>query len=145
VLGEAEIEAIVPRPTSQISQSITFVVWQCYADWNTSWRGLSWSNRDQLRSIFATLGPNRTLVLLDGQRVGGSTVGGFLWMSMIFRKRLLSASTWSPAALPRPMVPTAVAGVVNFVLDKDFTGLKGELVGRRKQPMADDGPLQSDF
>lgn len=74
------------------------------------------------------LGPNRTLVLLDGQRIAASTLTG--WVDI---------NTLPEALVKRVDVVTggasagwgsdAVAGVVNFVLDKDFSGLKGEASG----------------
>lgn len=74
------------------------------------------------------LGSTRTLVLLDGQRVGPSSLTG-----------LVDVNTFPQALIKRVDVVTggasadwgsdAVAGVVNFVLDKDFTGLKGQIQG----------------
>ena len=74
------------------------------------------------------LGANRTLILLDGQRVAASTLGG-----------LVDVNTIPQALIKRVDVVTggasadygsdAVAGVVNFILDKDFTGLKGQAQG----------------
>lgn len=71
------------------------------------------------------LGASRTLVLLDGQRVGSSTLTG-----------LVDTNTFPQGLVKRVDVVTggasagwgsdAVAGVVNFILDKDFKGLKGE-------------------
>ena len=74
------------------------------------------------------LGANRTLILLDGQRVAASNLGG-----------LVDSNTIPQALVKRVDVVTggasadygsdAVAGVVNFILDKDFTGLKGQAQG----------------
>jgi outer membrane receptor protein involved in Fe transport len=74
------------------------------------------------------LGANRTLILLDGQRVAASTLNG-----------LVDVNTIPQALVKRVDVVTggasadwgsdAVAGVVNFILDKDFTGLKGQAQG----------------
>ncbi|RIV80469.1 TonB-dependent receptor [Aurantiacibacter xanthus] len=70
-----------------------------------------------------SLGQSRTLVLLDGQRSVGSTSDG-----------LVDINTFPQALIERVEVVTggassvygsdAVAGVVNFILDKDFTGIK---------------------
>ena len=70
-----------------------------------------------------SLGQNRTLVLLDGQRSVGSTSTG-----------LVDINTFPQALIERVEVVTggassvygsdAVAGVVNFVLDRNFTGLE---------------------
>lgn len=74
------------------------------------------------------LGASRTLVLLDGQRVGSSTLTG-----------LVDTNTFPQGLVKRVDVVTggasagwgsdAVAGVVNFILDKDFKGLKGDVQG----------------
>ncbi len=70
-----------------------------------------------------SLGSNRTLILLNGQRSVGSTSTG-----------LVDINTFPQALIERVEVVTggassvygsdAVAGVVNFVLDTDFTGVK---------------------
>ncbi|MEH3038276.1 MAG: TonB-dependent receptor [Sphingomonas adhaesiva] len=72
------------------------------------------------------LGASRTLVLLDGRRVVGSSVEG-----------LVDANTLPSALISRVDIVTggasaaygsdAVAGVVNFVLDTRFTGVKLEV------------------
>ncbi|MDX3910490.1 MAG: TonB-dependent receptor [Sphingobium sp.] len=71
------------------------------------------------------LGANRTLVLFDGQRSVASTTTG-----------QVDVNTFPQALIERVEVVTggassaygsdAVSGVVNFILDKDFTGFKGE-------------------
>ncbi|WP_164857130.1 TonB-dependent receptor plug domain-containing protein [Sphingomonas crocodyli] len=86
--------------------------------------GLIGVNALNLRNI----GANRTLVLLDGQRVAASTLTG-----------LVDINTLPQALVKRVDIVTggasadwgsdAVSGVVNFVLDKDFTGLKGSIQG----------------
>lgn len=80
------------------------------------------------------LGATRTLVLLDGKRVVGSTLSGFN----------NNGSAVDINALPNGLISRvdvvtggasavygsdALAGVVNFVLDKEFTGWKGEAMG----------------
>lgn len=74
------------------------------------------------------LGSNRTLILLDGQRVAASTLTG-----------LVDINTLPQALVKRVDVVTggvsaswgsdAVTGVVNFILDKDFSGLKATAQG----------------
>lgn len=74
------------------------------------------------------LGATRTLVLLDSQRLPAASLNG-----------LVDANSIPSALVERVDVVTggasaawgsdAVAGVVNFVLDKDFTGVKGEVQG----------------
>jgi iron complex outermembrane receptor protein len=78
-----------------------------------------------------SLGPIRTLVLLDGRRLVGSTLSGFnnnggsVDINMIpngLIKRVDVVTGGASAVYGSD----ALAGVVNFVLDKDFTGIKGE-------------------
>lgn len=74
------------------------------------------------------LGATRTLVLLDSQRLPAASLNG-----------LVDANSIPSALVKRVDVVTggasaawgsdAVAGVVNFVLDKDFTGVKGQVQG----------------
>lgn len=74
------------------------------------------------------LGPNRTLVLLDGQRVGASTLTG--WVDVDdFPQALVKRVDVVTGGASADWGSDAVAGVVNFILDKDFTGLKGKLQG----------------
>ncbi|WP_302480165.1 TonB-dependent receptor plug domain-containing protein [Sphingomonas bacterium] len=74
------------------------------------------------------LGVTRTLILLDGQRMPAATTGGAVDVNTIpnnLVKRVDIVTGGASAAWGSD----AVAGVVNFVLDKDFTGIKGDIVG----------------
>ncbi|MET1755724.1 TonB-dependent receptor [Novosphingobium sp. RD2P27] len=83
--------------------------------------GTAGSNLLSLRN----LGVNRTLVLLDGRRVVPSTLTGAvdvntLPTSMVQRVDVVTggaSAAWGS---------DAVAGVVNFILDDKYTGIKGE-------------------
>jgi len=74
------------------------------------------------------LGPNRTLVLLDGARAvpSNSTLNvdiNLLPTELVQRVDVVTggaSADWGS---------DAVAGVVNFILDKNFTGLKGFVQG----------------
>ena len=80
------------------------------------------------------LQPVRTLVLLDGKRVVGGTLVGFN-----NNGSAVDTSVMPDALISRIDVVTggasavygsdALAGVVNFVLDKKFTGIKGTVQG----------------
>lgn len=73
------------------------------------------------------LGVNRTLVLLDGRRVTPSSLTGnvdfaLLPQALVQRVDIVTggaSSAWGS---------DAVAGVVNVVLDREYKGLKGEIV-----------------
>jgi len=74
------------------------------------------------------LGTNRTLTLLDGQRVVGAlnigvTDAGAFPQALVKRVDIVTggaSASWGS---------DAVAGVVNYVLDHDFVGLKGNVNG----------------
>ncbi len=68
------------------------------------------------------LGNNRNLVLIDGRRGMGSTSGGVVDVNtipaaLIERVELITGGAGAAYG------PDAVAGVVNFILKKDFDGL----------------------
>ncbi|UUL82951.1 TonB-dependent receptor domain-containing protein [Sphingomonas qomolangmaensis] len=69
------------------------------------------------------LGAERTLVLLDGRRSVGSTVTGLVDVNTIPQALIRSVEVVTGGA-SSAYGSDAVAGVVNFVLDKDYTGLK---------------------
>lgn len=80
------------------------------------------------------LGPIRTLVLLDGRRIVGSTLSGFNNNGgsvdiNIIPNGLIERVDVVTGGASAVYGSDALAGVVNFVLDKDFTGIKGEAVG----------------
>ena len=86
--------------------------------------GTAGINTINLRSI----GVNRTLVLLDGQRNAPSTVTGSVDVNNI-PQTLISRVDIVTGGASAAYGSDALAGVVNFVLDKKFTGLKGEVSG----------------
>jgi len=86
--------------------------------------GLSGINALNLRA----LGPVRTLVLLDGERLGASTLTGLVDINQI-PEQLVKRVDIVTGGASADYGSDAVAGVVNFVLDKDFVGVKSELQG----------------
>lgn len=85
----------------------------------TSQGGQSFLN---LRSLGAT----RTLTLLDGRRVVATNLTGSVDVNIMpagIVQRVEVVTGGASAAYGSD----AVAGVVNFILDKDFTGIKGEV------------------
>jgi outer membrane receptor protein involved in Fe transport len=86
--------------------------------------GRSGLNTPNLRS----LGVERTLVLIDGQRSVGSTSDGLVDLNTI-PQALISRIDVSTGGASAAYGSDAIAGVINFVLDKEFTGLKGEIGG----------------
>lgn len=74
------------------------------------------------------LGPNRTLVLVDNQRVAPSTQTGAVDVNNIptaLVKRVDIVTGGASAAYGSD----AVAGVVNFIIDRTFTGIKANVNG----------------
>jgi len=80
------------------------------------------------------INPTRTLVLIDGKRVVGSTLAGFN-----NNGGAVDVNTVPTGLVSRVDIVTggasaaygsdALAGVVNFVFDKTYTGIKGDIQG----------------
>jgi iron complex outermembrane receptor protein len=81
-------------------------------------------------------GVNRTLVLLDGRRVVSSNRFGTVDVNM-FPEALLKGVELVTGGASASYGTDAVAGVANFILDTDFTGVKTHLQGG--QTTRDDG------
>lgn len=84
--------------------------------------GLAGVNNLNLRS----LGTARTLVLLDGVRVVGATFTGAVDINQ-FPDALIQRVDIVTGGASAAWGSDAVSGVVNFVLDRKFTGLKGSV------------------
>jgi len=69
------------------------------------------------------LGPTRTLVLLDGRRVVGASVDGLVDVNTL-PSALVSRIDVVTGGASAAYGSDAVSGVVNFVLDTKFTGLR---------------------
>jgi iron complex outermembrane receptor protein len=74
------------------------------------------------------LGTNRTLVLVNGQRSVGSSVTGVVDINTI-PQQLIKRIDLVTGGASAAYGSDAVGGVVNFVLDTEYTGLKGEVSG----------------
>ncbi|KRB82725.1 hypothetical protein ASE00_11875 [Sphingomonas sp. Root710] len=74
------------------------------------------------------LGANRTLVLLDGQRVGAATINGWVDVNQ-FPQNLVKRVDVVTGGASADWGSDAIAGVVNFVLDKEYTGIKANVQG----------------
>jgi outer membrane receptor protein involved in Fe transport len=74
------------------------------------------------------LGTNRTLVLIDGQRSVPSTVQGLVDINTI-PQQLIERVEVVTGGASAAYGSDAVGGVVNFILDKKFTGFKAEVSG----------------
>jgi outer membrane receptor protein involved in Fe transport len=74
------------------------------------------------------LGAVRTLVLLDGQRSVGGILTGVVDINS-FPQQLISRVDVVTGGASAAYGSDALSGVVNFILDKKFTGFKGEVSG----------------
>ncbi|WCT74007.1 TonB-dependent receptor [Sphingomonas naphthae] len=74
------------------------------------------------------IGDVRTLTLLDGRRVGGVINTGVVDVSEL-PQQLISRVDVVTGGASASYGSDALSGVVNFVLDTKFTGLKGEISG----------------
>ena len=74
------------------------------------------------------LGVARTLVLLNGQRTVGSNLTGAVDISEL-PQHLIERVNVVTGGASAAYGSDALSGVVNFVLDTDFVGLKGEVSG----------------
>jgi iron complex outermembrane receptor protein len=74
------------------------------------------------------LGANRTLILLDGRRMVPSTYNGTVDINVL-PQSLLQRTDVVTGGASAAYGTDAVAGVVNFILDTNFTGLKGSVQG----------------
>jgi iron complex outermembrane receptor protein len=90
---------------------------------NTS-TGFNGLNNLNLRA----LGANRTLVLLDGQRVVSSALNGAVDINNL-PSALVERVDVVTGGASAAYGSDAVSGVVNFILDKEFTGLKMNVSG----------------
>ncbi len=73
-------------------------------------------------------GPVRTLVMLDGQRLSPSIPSGPVDINNI-PQQLIQRVDIVTGGVSAVYGSDAVTGVVNFILDKKFTGLKAEVAG----------------
>ncbi len=74
------------------------------------------------------LGTARTLILLDGQRNVGSQQTGQVDVNT-FPQQLVSRVEVVTGGASAAYGSDALAGVINYVLDRKFTGIKGEVQG----------------
>ena len=74
------------------------------------------------------IGANRTLVLIDGQRSVGSVLSGGVDINAV-PQQLISRVEVVTGGASAVYGSDAVGGVANFVLDRTYTGVKGEVSG----------------
>jgi outer membrane receptor protein involved in Fe transport len=124
VIGEAEINAAAPSNVADFVNDIPSVVGSATPQTSNASisAGTSGVNSLNLRA----LGSERTLVLLDGQRSVGSTITGAVDVNT-FPQGLIKSVEIVTGGASAAYGSDAVSGVVNFILDKEFTGFKGSI------------------
>jgi iron complex outermembrane receptor protein len=97
-------------------------------DTNAGAAGASQGTNGQSLLNLRGLGINRTLVLLDGQRLGTTNVQDSVDINMI-PQTLVKRVDIVTGGASATYGSDAVAGVVNFVLDTDYQGFKADING----------------
>ncbi|WP_082545570.1 MULTISPECIES: TonB-dependent receptor [unclassified Sphingomonas] len=126
VLGAAEIARRAPHNVAELVNQLPALAGSQNPQMgaNNISSGVTGINALNLRGI----GQTRTLVLFDGQRMPAASLSGLVDVNTIpnaLIKRVDIVTGGASAAWGSD----AVAGVVNFVLDKSFTGIKGDVQG----------------
>jgi outer membrane receptor protein involved in Fe transport len=121
VITSATIES--KAPTTIIDALISLPVFKNSSTAQTAGVGQAGSSGQSFANLRG-LGANRTLVLLDGQRFVPSTSIGTVDIGVI-PSALIQRVDVVTGGASAAYGSDAVAGVVNFVLDNRFTGIKG--------------------
>lgn len=126
VVGIEEIQAAGKQDIADYVNTLPAMVGSLtpQSNVNTQSTGVTGVNALNLRG----LGIIRTLVLLDGQRSVPSAVDGTVDVTE-FPQSLVSRVDVVTGGASAAYGSDAVAGVVNFVLDKKYVGIKGEAQG----------------
>lgn len=141
VISGEEIEAAAPHNIADFVNQLPALVGSATpATSNASISsGTSGINAMNLRG----LGSERTLVLLDGRRSVGSTIGGTVDINT-FPQGLIESVEIVTGGASSAYGSDAVSGVVNYIMDKDFTGIKSTVDGG-ETTYGDDPGWRTDF
>ena len=122
VLGAADINAQKPNNIADLVNTLPAVTSGTLTSANSS--GNISSGTAGLASVnLRGLGPSRTLVLIDGRRTPPSTFTGIVDLNTIPQDLVQRVELVTGGASAQ-YGSDAVGGVVNFILDKKFKGLK---------------------
>lgn len=124
VIGLADIQASAPANVADFVNQIPSVAGSVTPS-NTQ-RVLSGGTGGINTINLRSLGTTRTLVLLDGHRSVGSIAQGTVDVNTIPQGLVKSVEVVTGGA-SSVYGSDAVAGVVNFILDREYKGLKGEV------------------
>lgn len=126
VIGVEEMQASAPANVADFVNQLPSVAGS--ATPGNSQRSISSGSAGVNSLNLRSLGAERTLVLLDGQRSVGATLNGVVDVND-FPQQLIERVDIVTGGASAAYGSDALSGVVNFVLDKDFTGLKTDLTG----------------
>lgn len=123
VIDAARIQAAAPANLSDYVNNLPALIGSNTPRIGTSGAsGTVGSNLYNLRS----LGPNRTLVLLDGHRIVPSTLTSSVDVNLLPQALVQRVDVITGGA-SAAWGSDAVAGVINYVLDRKFTGLSANI------------------
>ncbi len=123
VIGAAQIQQAAPATLADYVNQLPALVGSITPRVATT--GASATVGANLYNLRA-LGANRTLVLLDGHRVAPSTLTGNIDVNLLPQAIVQRVDVVTGGA-SAAWGSDAVAGVVNYVLDKQFTGVMADL------------------
>jgi len=126
VLNTADIKAAAPANLSDYVNEIPALAGSVSPQ--TSNASISAGTAGVNALNLRALGPPRTLVLLDGRRSVASTVTGVVDIND-FPQQLVQRVEVVTGGASAVYGSDAVSGVVNFILDKKYTGIKGAIEG----------------
>ena len=125
VLGGPELEAEVPGSIAEFAATLPSIQGTTTA--STSSGSLSSGNAGISSMNLRGIGTGRTLVLFDGQRNVPSSAAGLVDTNT-FPQGLIERIEVASGGASSAYGSDAIAGVVNFILDKDYEGLKTSIV-----------------
>ena len=126
VVGEEQIQAAAPKDIADYVNQLPALAGSVTPQSNAG--GLSAGNGGINALNLRGIGTARTLVLLDGQRSVPATQSNQVDIGA-FPQQLISRVDIVTGGASAAYGSDALSGVVNFILDKEFVGLKGEVSG----------------
>ncbi len=129
VVGADELQAVAPGSISAALNSLP--QFQGSRSPSNAGQGFAAANGSNLLNL-RNLGPQRNLVLLDGRRMIPSTDAGAVDINLLPRDLVKQVEVVTGGA-SAAYGSDAISGVINFILDKQFTGVRTEVLGGLSQ------------
>jgi outer membrane receptor protein involved in Fe transport len=126
VVGAAQIQNAAEESVFTVINQIPEMAGSAQTSTGTTSSSAGTDGRSTLS--LRNLGTNRTLVLIDGQRVVGVDTTGGTDIAQ-FPQALIQRVDVVTGGASASWGSDAVAGVINFVTDKNFSGFKGSIGG----------------